>query len=199
MYIVLILIPSQHLYLWIIWWFSCSLSPLIFTNFMAFNFTRLENLGFRTTYGSLYNFLGTERYSSLTYNMIQVIRRIIYSLVIVFLKDLPGIQLMLSLYLSSLTLIYLMVFQPYQVKWDNIVDILNEWFVFFIFLFLIPNVQGALPPDSLYSLGFFLIVLVLFIIVFNFAIFLFDNLKSLYKRRFMIWRRITGFFSKNKD
>ncbi len=53
-------------------------------------------------------------------------RRLIYALSIVFLVEVPGIQVLLQITMSSLHLMYILNSKPFDVLFDNRLEIINE-------------------------------------------------------------------------
>ena len=134
-------------------------------------------------YGAIYAYVKASKLSACMYQTLQLVRRIFYALSIVFLSANPGVQLMIQMYTSLLMMIYLQVVQPYQERIDNIFDLINEIFIFSVFLLLTVNAQGVYSPDLRYSLGYLILSIIFLVILLNFGLFFFETFQKIWKRR----------------
>jgi hypothetical protein len=86
---------------------------------------RLEDEEFKDKYGFLYENL-KPKIGSVLYNHAFILRRLIYALSLVMLKDLPSVQLIIHGCTSMLYTSYLLVAKPFKDRNDNKKEIFNE-------------------------------------------------------------------------
>ena len=55
-----------------------------------------------------------------------IVRRILTGFVLVFLTELPNMQILMLIFLSLMSLVYLVITLPYNSKFQNIIEIFNE-------------------------------------------------------------------------
>jgi len=87
---------------------------------------KLNNTEFKEKFGSAYNGLKTSRDSFMLYNGFYCLRRLIFSVSVVFFKDYTILQNLFCLVSPTLMLIYIIKVKPYQLKILNYVEISNE-------------------------------------------------------------------------
>ena len=108
---------------------SC-LFPVIIFFFLKKKRANLEDESMIKKYGSAYLNVDTNRSSAVAFTSIFFGRRLALSVAVIFLQDVPSLQI-ICLHLSSLLIIiYVVEVKPHTSVYLNILEILNE-FLFF--------------------------------------------------------------------
>jgi hypothetical protein len=81
--------------------------PIIMIVFLLRNFKMIDNTEIVSRYGSFYEGLKTKRLIDLMCNFFFMMRRLILILIAVMLSDHPAFQVMSFIFLSELTIIYI--------------------------------------------------------------------------------------------
>ena len=90
------------------------------------NFKKLSNSTFTKTYGSIYEGLKPTKYSSLFFNILFVLRRILLALTCLYLEDYLWLQMQLSIYVTLLSGCYLGHFTPFEEPLQQKLEVFNE-------------------------------------------------------------------------
>jgi len=90
------------------------------------NFNKLDNPTFKQTYGSIYEGLKSTEYSSLAFNIVFVLRRILLAVTCLYLENSIWLQVQISLYVTLLTASYLLHFMPFEAASQQRLEVFNE-------------------------------------------------------------------------
>ena len=75
--------------------------------------------------------------TTLAMNEIDLMRTLITIVILIWCRDIPGIQIPLLLYISILRQFYLVIYKPYESKMNNVLSVFNEFLVSLYLYFLI--------------------------------------------------------------
>jgi hypothetical protein len=106
--------------------FFFSIAPLAIFLTVVLCRNKVQQEPFKIRFGALYTNMRTDVFSGLSYSVYFIFRRSIYALSIIFLGDLPGIQLFIQILMSLAHLGYTACFKPFEDKTDNIIEMANE-------------------------------------------------------------------------
>lgn len=81
--------------------------PLIMIVFLMRNFKKIEDTELKLRYGSFYEGLKTNRLIHLMCNFFFMMRRLLLILIAVMLSDHPAFQVMAFIFMSEMTIIYI--------------------------------------------------------------------------------------------
>jgi hypothetical protein len=112
-------------------------------------------------------------------------RRFLLALIFVFLYQLYAAQVVIWLLLSLGMMFTISGIKPFKGKWLNIVNLINEFFVFFAGVLMLPLSNILEDLDQRDKVGIALIVLILLCIAFNIIILL---LRSFYLFKDACWK-----------
>ena len=130
------------------------ISPLIFIIFYRFKLKKLENVYMIQT---LFEDLIENNKNALKYSLVFVLRRMFILLLIFLLPDYPVIQIILSMLLSTIFLVYLIHVKPFEFMGQNLLEIFNEYMVFLIITISILFNDTIQDNDSLNKIGWIVI------------------------------------------
>ncbi|CDW85193.1 UNKNOWN [Stylonychia lemnae] len=105
------------------------LFPMLILLLMVTNYDHLQDPDLISKYGSFYEQIRTERLSSTLYVFSFIVRRFLFCFTIVLLRDHPIYQIYILMYSSLFILVYVINYMPFKSKFDNYIEILNEFSV----------------------------------------------------------------------
>ena len=88
--------------------------PIFIIVFYCRNFSRLGNETFENKWGSVYEGMKTCERSSIAYNVIFVIRRMLLAATCMFLYKHLWLQILISIYATQFTACYLVNYKPFE-------------------------------------------------------------------------------------
>ena len=106
-------------------------------------------------------------YIPLTYNLIQLIRRLVFVIVAVHIHKAPWIQSLCFMIASLLVNIYLLNTLPFDSFSQNLLEVVNEILVLVCAYSMAVSCGWNLSPDHRLKLGVSTVVLTLFVINYN--------------------------------
>ena len=100
--------------------------PLYIWIFLFVKFPNLKQNELQLKFGSIYQGIDLTRRSPLLYNVLFVLRRLIFAIACVIFKGNPFFQIQVLIYQCTLLIIYLFFVQPFERKIFNKLEIFNE-------------------------------------------------------------------------
>lgn len=116
-----------------------------------------------------------------------IIRRMVFSMSLMFLGEYPSLQVGIFIYSSLLQVIYIGLVKPYEEKFKNNLELLNEFTVLIVSMML-PVFTDYMEQtqEVQYSLGWIALGLILLQCLFNFgvqAVTIFRNIRNYFRKR----------------
>lgn len=138
------------------------------------NKSNLESEAFESYYGSITEGLNAEKGVALYFNSVMLLRRLAFVLVLIFLQESQGLQLVIITQLSFAMLVVLFHFRPYKENSKNRLEIFNEACLLATCFSFIPFLdEFTLDPKLKLYLGFIPLAISLFFLLTNIGIMLF--------------------------
>lgn len=139
---------------------------------------------FSSRYGALYEGLKIEDREDQLYNrtitmlfpLFFVLRRLIFCFAAIFLAQWPALQLLVLFYVTTLMIIYLMWYKPFEENFYTGIEVLNEITVIFLLYFMMMFTEWIPQAEQRYFLAWFFI----FIVSLNVSIHLFFLAKGVF-------------------
>jgi hypothetical protein len=126
-------------------------------------------------FGGLYKNLRTKRLSEYSFNVVFLIRRLLYALSVgTLFTSITLISILVQILLSVLLCVYILLSRPFEDARDNQIELMNEFTILAIFYLCL----GLITEDTVMTgemrsdYGIAIIVLVMLNISANFAIFI---------------------------
>jgi hypothetical protein len=118
-------------------------------------------------FGSTYSEIKTDSKAALLYNVIYMLRRLLFSLLAVVLDGSPVLQVQLLIFHCILMLIYNILVQPFEEPTLNHLEIFNELCIIGAAYHLFPFTDFLDNPDVQYEIGWSIIGITTFNIAAN--------------------------------
>jgi len=115
----------------------------------------LEGLKLEDGEDELYN-----RTIAMLFPLFFVLRRLIFCAAAVFLARWPSLQLLVMFYVTTLMVIYLMWFKPFEEKFYTFIEVCNEITVIFLLYFMLTFSEWIPSSEQRYDLAWYFIVIV---------------------------------------
>ncbi len=111
----------------------CTLPILIFF-FLLHNQHRLKEKRFMTMFGSFYQNLSIKNVGKFSFNVVFLIRRLLYALSIgTIFTSITIMSTLLQICMSTWLCLYIVHFRPFNEPKDNYIELMNELTIFFVF------------------------------------------------------------------
>ena len=108
-------------------------------------------------FGSTYSEIKTDSKAALLYNVIFMLRRLLFSLIAVVMDGSPVLQVQLLIFHCILMLIYNILVQPFEEPTLNYLEIFNELCIIVAAYHLIPFTDFLDDPEIKYEIGWSII------------------------------------------
>ncbi len=131
-------------------------------------------------FGSTYSENKTDSKAALLYNVIFMLRRLLFSLIAVLLDGSPVLQVQLLIFHCILMLIYNILVQPFEDPMLNNLEIFNELCIIGAAYHLIPFTDFLDDPEVQYKIGWSIIGITTFNIAVNMIFMTLLSLKKLF-------------------
>jgi len=149
--------------------------PIAIFFFLVHNQEKLRDKKFEDMFGGLYKNLKTKRLSEYSFNVVFLIRRLLYALSVgTLFTSITLISILVQILLSVLLCVYILLSRPFEDARDNQIELMNELTILAIFYLCL----GLITEDTVMTgemrsdYGIAIIVLVMLNISANFAIFI---------------------------
>ena len=102
--------------------------------FLIFNKNRLDEPKFKASYGAMYINYSTNKSSAFIFNVLFIIRRLLFALTLVrFFSDIIVVNVLIQINISLVLIIYVYKIWPYEMNRDNWIEIINESSILFVY------------------------------------------------------------------
>jgi hypothetical protein len=134
----------------------------------------------RKRIGALYEDINLERKSQRMYFLTKVIRRQVIMFLIIKVPNLPGIQVMVQLYIDLLLLVHMGVAKPFKLRSFNKVGLFSEMTIYCVTTFLVIYTDFCNLPVAQYNLSWFYIFFICVYVLISFVHMLRKPIRILY-------------------
>jgi hypothetical protein len=122
--------------------------PIAIFFFLVHNQEKLRDKKFEGMFGGLYKNLRTRGIAEFSFNVVFLIRRLLYALSVgTFFTSITLISILVQILLSVLLCIYILLSRPFEDPRDNQIELMNELTILAIFYMCL----GLITDDTLMS------------------------------------------------
>jgi hypothetical protein len=123
---------------------------------------------------------------SLAYFSIFCYRRFFYIAVLILLSDFPGIQVILKLLMTLLSMVYVLKTKPHDEKFTNKLEVANEvcilLFDYHLIMLMSRPLTSDIDPETMFNLGWSFIGVFVFFLFVNMSILVYNSLKAAFTK-----------------
>ena len=166
--------------------------PFWVVYFLYRNRSKLErDETFKDRYSQLYSCLIADRFSSLAYNWLFLVRRLSLAASCIFLRSYPLFQITIAFLQSILVILYLIRVRPFETSLLNNLEIFNEISIYMICCcaLILTNVLPINDPALQYRVGWAVILIVACNISVNLIVIMTATFKTLRMKVLLCWRQ----------
>jgi hypothetical protein len=124
------------------------------------NYEKIKDNTLASKFSVLYENLKTDKIQYLLYNIVLLIRRIVYGINVILFHSSPFIQVVINSSFSFTIYHYILIFKPYKTRLDNIMNFYIEFITFCIFSIIGAFIKEDLSGDSYNIAEWSLIILI---------------------------------------
>ena len=127
----------------------------------------------------IYDGLDPRKSSGLMYFVIFCYRRLLYIFILVYMKDWPAMQVFTKIYVTLISMFYILKVQPHDDSFTNKMEVINESCIllFNYHLLLLLNSPGG-PPELPFQLGWSFISVFIIFLMSNVSILISNSISS---------------------
>jgi len=118
----------------------------------------------------------------LHFTFVFLVKRLILAVCVVFLKEMPFLQIQVVVFMLSLDLIYTGQVQPFASKFLNRMEMINNVFILLCSYYLFLFTEFVPSPEAKFNLGWSLVAVYWICIVFNTAVLVFIAIRNAYRK-----------------
>eukprot|EP00347_Sterkiella_histriomuscorum_P013241 403365471 len=162
------------------------------TMLLLLSFDYMRTQSFKNKYGEFYEGINAQNFISIFNTPVQLFRRLFFAIIVVYMGNYPGIQVILMLLLTLMLLIYLVLVKPYELRSQNNQEIFNEVCILACTYHQIAFADDQINSDIQYNTGWCLILITIINITTNSSILLvnvFGSLRSFIKTQIQKYKQ----------
>ena len=141
---------------------------LICTAILIFGAKKLDRTIYKSRFGTIFENLGLKNRFQLALSLLYGIRRVMLSVIAIYLQKYSGLQIMIITYMNLFFCIYVTHFKPYKSLKDNKIACFNESVIYLLSILMSSFTDFDPSPERQYNIGWAFIIVCIICFIVNF-------------------------------